>query len=99
MVRKSLLVLFGKSPSAICNQHFDIAYQSIYFVIIGSDRLRFEFRRQQELNPESLAIRKKLCYGIKKEWNILYLAVGTKRIFSVVFISKAGSKRQILRPD
>ncbi len=66
MVRKSLLVLFLKTPSAICNQRFDTAYLSICFVIIGGGRFRAEFRRQQGFNPESQDTKKKLYYGAKR---------------------------------
>jgi len=34
-----------------------------------------------------------------KERNLLYVAVGTKRISAFVVMSKAGSRKRILRPD
>ena len=86
MVRKFLLVLFLKIPSAICNQRFDAVYLSICFVIIGGDRFRTEFRRQQKLNPASQDTEKNFAMTLK-EWNLLYVVLGAKYISAFVIIA------------
>ena len=89
MVRKSLLVLFFKTPSTICNLRFDTAFQLFYFVIIGCGGFRAKFRRYQELNPESQGYEKKLCFGAKKDMEFIIRGGRHKVHFSLCYHIKS----------